>query len=634
MKPPKPHRTAGTLLAILTLLGTGQSAPGQDPGTSPPAAGQDADGSPLPKGAFARFGTIRFRNATSARAVGFLGPRSLYCVLPDRWISVLEWPGGKRLFRVSGDREALNCVAGAAAGDRIVFGAATGRVALLNAATGRWIADLPAVGYVTNVLAASPDGRAVACGGSDGAVHVRRLEGGEEVRLLKAGTGPVVDVSWSASGAIAALCRDGRLVVFGSEDKPLLSAEGQELGRKVALSPDGSAAWVAGGTSQLRRWDLRKPGEPSATAAGEGELLWVEVSPDSKFVAAGGEDGQLRIWDALSLKPHLARSAHIGALRSLSWSPDGKALLTVGDDRSVRAFDPSTGTDLAPAPGHVETVTCLALSPDGRRLATGGADGRVHLWDSAAGKFLFSMKPRTEPIHGLAWSPDGGRVAFGSGKRVTVVEAREGAVPKDLDAGAGGIRSVAWLPGKGVLAGGSDTVVRLLDADSGRPLGEYRAHDALVRSVAAHPAGTHFVSTGADLRSALWTLPDVKPVWLETQRKSVTCSAFSRDGSLLATGGGDACVRIWEVPSGKLRVTVRGFDGELTGVAFSPDGSLVAGSAVGNSVRVCKADGGAEVVVFHGMGGETRGVCWGGDATTLYSAMFDTTAVGWRIPAR
>ena len=64
--------------------------------------------------------------------------------------------------------------------------------------------------------------------------------------------------------------------------------------------------------------------------------------------------------------------------------------------------------------------------------------------------------------------------------------------------------------------------------------------------------------------------------------------AFSPDGTAFATGSTDGTVRLFDVPSGLLRLTLHG-PAPAGRVAFSPDGSMLA-SRNDDSVRIWALD--------------------------------------------
>src|SRR4051812_7068676 len=64
---------------------------------------------------------------------------------------------------------------------------------------------------------------------------------------------------------------------------------------------------------------------------------------------------------------------------------------------------------------------------------------------------------------------------------------------------------------------------------------------------------------------------------LKGHTKDVRAIAFNADGTLLATGGNDQTVRIWDTATGKELHTLKADDRlRVEAAAFSPDGKLLA----------------------------------------------------------
>jgi WD40 repeat protein len=70
--------------------------------------------------------------------------------------------------------------------------------------------------------------------------------------------------------------------------------------------------------------------------------------------------------------------------------------------------------------------------------------------------------------------------------------------------------------------------------------------------------------------------------------KEATCLAFSLGGNLLATGGGDGLIKIWDVNKECETQMLKAFNRALTCVAFSYDSENVMGCSVDKSVKFFK----------------------------------------------
>lgn len=112
--------------------------------------------------------------------------------------------------------------------------------------------------------------------------------------------------------------------------------------------------------------------------------------------------------------------------------------------------------------------------------------------------------------------------------------------------------------GKYLASGGSDNQIRLFDAETGKELRRFAGH------------GPRTLKVEDDGKSAYGPL-------LSVVGDGFVCSvAFSPDGKLLASGGWDDCIRLWDVQTGKEVRKIDAHRSMVTRVAFAPDGRYLA----------------------------------------------------------
>src|SRR5262249_4259787 len=101
----------------------------------------------------------------------------------------------------------------------------------------------------------------------------------------------------------------------------------------------------------------------------------------------------------------------------------------------------------------------------------------------------------------------------------------------------------------------------------------------------------------------LLTFPIREVATLPGHKKAVLSLAFSSGGKLLASGGEDEMVRLWDVNTGQECGTLKGHQGNVNAVAFipaAPDSKLLASAGDDRTIRIWDVDSQRQVSVLNG----------------------------------
>ena len=291
-----------------------------------------------------------------------------------------------------------------------------------------------------------------------------------------------------------------------------------------------------------------------------------------------------------------ALEGHTQSVGSVAFSPDGATLASASRDSTVKLWNVST-REHSTTLRHGENVTSVAFSPDGATLASGAGD--VKLWNVSTKENVATLSGH-RAVGSVAFSPDGTTLASGGGiarsgnttrydLRVILWDVATGTNIAVLEGHKGSISSVAFSPDGTTLASvDRSDMLKLWDVATGTNIATFE--NAGSRSVAFSSDGMTLASPGDYSNRTsinLWDvvtrthIATIDNPWLG----SVFSVAFSSDGSILASGQGDA-IYLWDVATRTKIATLTGHTSSPNSVAFSSDETILASASYDNTVRL------------------------------------------------
>ncbi len=343
---------------------------------------------------------------------------------------------------------------------------------------------------------------------------------------------------FSSDGAtLAVLENSGAVALYDvAAGKRTLRLDSSPDTSAIALTRDGKTL-VSAAPAELQVWEVTT-GRKRRRFRGPDIVAFMNLSSDGRTLATVGgtdrdTDNHVRLWDVSNGAEMPSRAVHSRSVGDVAWAPDGRSFFTaeIGDVRPIRQWNATTGELARKFDFVFPALNRLLVTPDGQSLIALNRTDRIEVVNIATGQV--QLPGRAGPVSRLAWGQDG--IVFSCGRGVRRWDAASG---KEL--GRADIRDSFSLASDG----------RFLAADA---------------------------STFGNGAVGLWDAKTLKPVRrIVGLANDAYLSAFSPDGTRLATGGFGPVLNVCDLTTGKVLHPLVAPKGWVTAaIAFSGDGHQI-----------------------------------------------------------
>lgn len=185
-----------------------------------------------------------------------------------------------------------------------------------------------------NALDASPDGRFLAAGVSDG-IRILDAGSGAQRDVFRTDNSPVYAVAYSPQGDKIAAGAGNDVRVYDANSGQLLRSWAAGLLAVKAVAWSGSGNLVAAGTGYNIRTFNVSTGRQERELRGHRLAVTTLAFGNGSLLASGAYDGQIRFWDAASGASRGAFTAHTSPVGGLAFAPGNHRLASADHNGSV-----------------------------------------------------------------------------------------------------------------------------------------------------------------------------------------------------------------------------------------------------------------------------------------------------------
>jgi len=270
--------------------------------------------------------------------------------------------------------------------------------------------------------------------------------------------------------------------------------------------------------------------------------------------------------DALPRPPaKYTLTGHRMAITAVKFHPLYSQLASSSEDATIKVWDSESGELERTLKGHINAVQAVAFDASGAHLASCSADLTIKVWNTGTWECIKTLKGHDHNVTGVVFTPSGDHlISCSRDKTIRVWELQTGYCTKTLEGHEEWVRKVIVSDDGATIASCSnDQTIRLWSFSTGECVQVLRDHSHVVENIAFSPANCALVD------------------FVDKARRLQSTS-----GKFLASASRDRSIKVWDVVTGQLLMTLLGHDNWVRAVIFHPNGKHLLSVSDDKSIRV------------------------------------------------
>jgi WD40 repeat protein len=601
------------------------------------------------------FATYSLKNKFSFPAAFSTASKMLATSGNNNTIRILEVSTGKELAVFKGHEKDITCVAFSQDGKFLASGGIDGTIKLWKIGKDKEMYTLQEKADVTSI-AISKYNKLLAIGNSNGFITLWEVATGNKLRSFQGhertfplfAPSPVNSLAFSpdemtlASGGVYNTVNIWEVATGDklSSNSYVSTFYGPGYGpgptivECITFTTDGKIlAWASGGGIWLRETDTNRV---RSFKAHDDIIFSLAFSPDfeGKTLASGTGGGKIKLWEVTTNK-EITSLTGLAAITSLAFGTEGTTLVSENQNGKISLWEvPANQKQLF---NGTAGILALAFSKDSKKLAWGAADGTIAMWEVSTSTPQIMGAINKNPINSLIFRQDE-KLLYQQGPTFYL---REALTDKPLNPINETILSCPFGcnflvdDGKAFLVVQPDretkwNKIKILETSTSKELAIFKGHEKDITCVALSQDGKLLASGGMDSTIKLWERGKDKESHTLKAEYPIVSMAFSKDNQLLATCNLAGLITLWEVATGNKLRTLKGHTSVARSIAFSPDGRTLASGGADSTIRLWDIARGKELIVLKDHRDEVTSVVFSPDGRMLASGSNDKTIRLWR----